>query len=66
MPRTQQAAGKNETRHLLENKPHKAGEVGYSGHAGSYRIIFPAIPLACVDHHLGKDSETQTHPGPSP
>lgn len=61
-----QAAGKNETQRLLENKPHKVGEVGYRGHAGSCSVIFPAIPLACVGQCLGKDSKTQTHPSPSP
>lgn len=65
MPRTLQA-GKKETQHLLEDKPHKVGGAGYTGHAGGCSIIFPAIPLACLGQRLGKDSETQTKPGSSP
>ena len=62
MPWTLQAAGKNKIQHLLENKPHKVGEVGYRGHTGSCSVTFQAIPLACVGQCLGKDSDTLTHP----
>ena len=66
MPRTLQAAGKNKTQCLLENKTHEVGDVGYRGHTGSCRIIFPPIPSVGLGQNLRKDSETQTNPGPSP
>lgn len=64
-PQTLQAAGEKETQRSLENKPHKVGAMGYTGHAGGCSIIFPAIPSACMAQRPAKDSKTQTYPGPS-